>query len=66
VVNNRFRRWVTMPLVSVVKRKAASGDPDRIRTCDQQLRRLLLYPAELRDPAEAVGGLAHFGAEETP
>ena len=25
-----------------------NGEPDRIRTCDQQLRRLLLYPAELR------------------
>ncbi len=24
-------------------------DPGRIRTCDPQLRRLLLYPAELRD-----------------
>ena len=24
-------------------------DPDRIRTCDPQLRRLLLYPAELPD-----------------
>ena len=25
------------------------GDPGRIRTCDPQLRRLLLYPTELRD-----------------
>jgi hypothetical protein len=25
-----------------------NGDPGRIRTCDPQLRRLLLYPAELR------------------
>ncbi len=24
------------------------GDPDRIRTCDIQLRRLTLYPTELR------------------
>ena len=24
------------------------GDPGRIRTCDPQLRRLVLYPAELR------------------
>ena len=24
------------------------GDPGRIRTCDHQLRRLVLYPAELR------------------
>ncbi len=27
-----------------------SSDPERIRTFDPQLRRLLLYPAELRDP----------------
>jgi hypothetical protein len=26
-----------------------SGDPDRIRTCDPQIRNLVLYPAELRD-----------------
>ena len=25
------------------------GDPDRIRTCDPQIRNLLLYPAELWD-----------------
>jgi hypothetical protein len=37
-----------------------NGDPGRTRTCDQQLRRLSLYPAELRDrislngPAGAV------------
>ena len=30
-------------------------DPDRIRTCDPQLRRLLLYPAELPDQS------LHFG-----
>jgi hypothetical protein len=24
------------------------GDPGRIRTCDPQLRRLMLYPTELR------------------
>ncbi len=28
---------------------ACFRDPDRIRTCDPQLRRLLLYPAELPD-----------------
>ncbi len=28
---------------------AARGDPDRIRTCDLQFRKLPLYPAELRD-----------------
>jgi hypothetical protein len=26
----------------------AGGAPDRIRTCDQRLRKPLLYPAELR------------------
>ena len=25
-----------------------AGDPDRIRTCDPQFRKLMLYPAELR------------------
>ena len=25
-----------------------TGDPDRIRTCDPQIRNLMLYPAELR------------------
>ena len=28
-------------------------DPDRIRTCDPQLRRLLLYPAELPDQSKS-------------
>ena len=27
------------------------GDPDRIRTCDPQIRNLMLYPTELRDHA---------------
>lgn len=31
-----------------------SGGPDRIRTCDPQFRKLMLYPAELRD----LSGLA--------
>ena len=31
------------------KRGFIFGDPERIRTSDPQLRRLLLYPAELRD-----------------
>ena len=26
------------------------GDPDRTRTCNHQLRRLVLYPVELRGP----------------
>ncbi len=35
---------------------AANGDPDRIRTCDPQIRNLMLYPTELRD---------HLGATHT-
>ncbi len=31
--------------------KSGFCDPGRIRTCDPQLRRLLLYPTELRDHA---------------
>lgn len=36
-------------------RNENSGEPGRIRTCDQQLRRLLLYPAELRALKEPAG-----------
>jgi hypothetical protein len=34
--------------------EAANCDPDRIRTCDPQLRRLLLYPTELPDLLRAA------------
>lgn len=39
------------------------GAPERIRTSDLQLRRLPLYPAELRAPWEngGVRGIAHLG-----
>ena len=45
---------VRIRLVSRIKKGLPNGgflfgDPGRIRTCDPQLRRLLLYPAELRD-----------------
>ena len=33
-----------------------TGDPERIRTSDPQLRRLLLYPAELRDLKKLIVG----------
>ncbi len=33
------------------RRDGDDGLPDRIRTCDPQLRRLMLYPAELRTGA---------------
>ncbi len=35
-------------------------DPDRIRTCDPQLRRLLLYPAELLDPVDLRFTMSDF------
>ena len=33
---------------SISREQGESGAPDRIRTCGPQLRRLVLYPAELR------------------
>ncbi len=45
--------WATLlntRLRGVDERSANNnGDPDRIRTCDPQIRNLMLYPAELRD-----------------
>ena len=32
-----------------------ASDPDRIRTCDPQIRNLLLYPTELRDHVKKKG-----------
>ena len=44
-------QWFASP-ASLLK---AIGDPGRARTCDPLLRRLVLYPAELRDhPADAA------------
>ena len=40
-----------LPLPHSVRRlriELNPGDPDRIRTCDPQIRNLMLYPAELR------------------
>ena len=34
-----------------------AGAPDRIRTCGLQLRRLSLYPAELRAPSNLPSAL---------
>ena len=49
--------WRLKPTV-----KAEIGDPGRIRTCDPQLRRLVLYPAELRGPRRpGLPGLAARG-----
>ena len=38
-------------------------DPDRIRTCDPQLRRLLLYPAELPDQSHHILGISMADVE---
>jgi hypothetical protein len=39
-------------VLELVDDEIASGDPGRIRTCDLQLRRLLLYPLSYG----AIGG----------
>ncbi len=39
----------------VVAAKSAVGAPGRIRTCDLEIRRLLLYPSELRGHVPAAG-----------
>ena len=33
---------------NVAENKGEGGDPDKIRTCDLQIRNLSLYPTELR------------------
>ena len=44
----------------VPQAEAKAGAPGRIRTCDPKLRRLVLYPTELRAPALA---LTRFAAQ---
>ena len=36
-----------------LRREIACGVPDRNRTCNPQLRRLVLYPVELRAPLKS-------------
>jgi hypothetical protein len=43
-----------------------SGDPGRTRTCDQQLRRLLLYPPELRGHCRNVLPTQQLGRNPFP
>jgi hypothetical protein len=43
-----------------------NGAPDRTRTCDLQLRRLSLYPAELRAPVMALEKCGLPGGTRTP
>ena len=38
-----------------------SCDPDRARTCDRQIRNLLLYPTELRDPTGCKSNISDAG-----
>src|SRR5579872_2488545 len=40
--------------------KSMVGDPGRIRTCDHKLRRLVLYPAELRGLAAGDASRVRF------
>ena len=42
----------SLPGKSVFYHMEFDGDPDRIRTCDPQIRNLMLYPAELRGPGK--------------
>ena len=44
----RHKRGILSPLCLPIPPRGLFGLPCRIRTCDPQLRRLLLYPAELR------------------
>ena len=44
-VPNRLPLYPASPSASILE---VTGDPDRIRTCDLQIRNLVLYPAELR------------------
>jgi hypothetical protein len=47
---------VGLPTVARAEFTAKVGAPDRIRTCGPQLRRLVLYPAELRAPWQVRTG----------
>ena len=42
IANTDFERWTKAHL-------SKSGDRGRSRTCDPQLRKLMLYPTELHD-----------------
>ena len=44
--------------VSISVKNWENGAPERIRTSDPQIRSLVLYPAELRAPAETAKGVA--------
>jgi hypothetical protein len=44
-----------MGLTFTTGHNEAYGDPDRIRTCDPQIRNLMLYPTELRGLSRRLG-----------
>ena len=58
----RRKRGILSPLCLPIPPRRHIGLPCRIRTCDPQLRRLLLYPAELR----AVIWWAHRDSNSEP
>ena len=49
-------RYLTQ--LSVTEKWRNTGAPGRIRTCDPKLRRLVLYPAELRALAASLACFA--------
>ena len=59
-------RTAAMGLSVVAETNSAMGAPGRTRTCDLEIRRLLLYPSELRGHVAASGtGNARIVGEHT-
>jgi hypothetical protein len=48
--NGRSAAGPSIPTLASVQKRCGVGAPDRIRTCGLYLRRVALYPAELRVP----------------
>lgn len=62
----RAGRHVARGLQVVAETSSAVGAPGRTRTCDLEIRRLLLYPSELRGHVPAAGaGNARIVGEHT-
>ena len=58
MINNRLNVLLQQAGAAV----GGAGDPGRIRTCDHKLRRLVLYPAELRGRRAGDAALSHPAA----
>ena len=59
-------RQVARGLLVFAETESAVGAPGRTRTCDLEIRRLLLYPSELRGHVPAAGtGNARIVREHT-